>query len=1499
MKKGFLITLVLAVSLSITIVFADYVDADARLYVLNGTNVTIRGHIRADNSSGLNVTNVTGFLGSSNFSVFTNTSRNWTIGYFEFNLTTSNTTGRYNVTANATLSNGTVVTENIEIRVGNLGNATFNFTNRRPPFTNGSYFELNVSFSGTTSAPPKLEIFSPNGANSSGWTINNITSRLNTNSIIYNITVPVTADGRYVLMFDEGAGSVTFLVKSTVVAVAGAQDSSNSSATSYGSGEHIMVIGKVRDENNAITNANVTAFITMPNGTVTSLGLVHNRTGTDGTYAAEFNATDLIGDYKIEIVADASGKIIRSTTTTTVQALEGRLDIVKEFFFDFGSSSAFQRSGNVEFNVLVYNLTNDILLNGSTTTNLGADVNCTAIRATELKSMLNGSLLTLPTLTKTTNLFAGQTVCKLRFTAPDADGIYSFTVNASVGANQTNNMTVLITGYFAVQSYILKPNPVSSFGSGHEFMSFLMPGDNATFEMAARSLSSNGAAVPGVNITSFNVTKILPMDFTGSGQTEITNFTGLTGAFTAGTATSNPKVVIKIPENRTGPFQIEFQANVNGSVIRGTSFYFARYVEGFAFPGSFGGGFGTGGGEGEHGTGGEGGGGPGGGGAGFGGDSGGSFKCSGQQNFSAKAFDVRTRQAAKNVVFNSIQEARDELTGRSVKSQLSIASSSTTDSSGFGNITISFSGSFSGFYFMLINITTADGKSDSLPAGFECRQLSFFPQITAIGSTGGGGFFVAPAAGLNITVSGIRNLNNGKSVQNGTVRIAKLESFDPAKGHKGLAGPATQFALLNGSAAFTLFPSNFSGLGGKWSNGFNNMRIQVCDNSTATATCDTSFGGFMVVAFDAFLDFSASPPSSVSANTSVVFRIMARTNVTNFTAQIGLPWEGSLQDVTVNSSTKISDGWNSPNDNTNFSGFERWDVNLSLPASLRKGFNMVTIKVNNYLSESTDVMTFVSASKLALSVPDTEGIFMTNISVAGNASNATQVTAFVLQYRVNLTNLSSMYNVNSKSGSVCARINFTTSRFGMFTQSVTYSSLANTSVFLLDNSTPGTYDTLVVSINNGSQIAVARSGNRSLASAGLGGLYFIEAKDCGFASIVNTTLNGTGFGSGFGGQHAVGAVATIPIIVKQSGKGKGSVFVDVSQLLVQQDFGGGRGGFGFVEILPASNFTRTGGTTDANGIAFLNLRVNRSGSYSILWNLSDAGDTDTADFSQGIPIEIKTFVTSGGTVTGNHPLPYRIVNLTRTNETGLNNATILGTDFFLGTWNEATLGTFIDDFTTHNHTIALRNVTHIAPGLTYTFIPDFSEVVIDNDALLCTNCTGAEGDSFSPVRFNWTDRSQPISSDTLSVDGNRTVNANITQVLFANPNTFFSTFLSNPGSSTRVNANITVRACAQTFSKPQTPLIGVNITNITTQSFSFSGPPTAERLDMFEPFTGANVTSVLTGPSGCATFNVTRSGGWKSGSPNEIKAKITSGSNTEELFVGSVFVACPSAGLCF
>jgi hypothetical protein len=255
---------------------------------------------------------------------------------------------------------------------------------------------------------------------------------------------------------------------------------------------------------------------------------------------------------------------------------------------------------------------------------------------------------------------------------------------------------------------------------------------------------------------------------------------------------------------------------------------------------------------------------------------------------------------------------------------------------------------------------------------------------------------------------------------------------------------------------------------------------------------------------------------------------------------------------------------------------------------------------------------------------------------------------------------------------------------------------------------------------------------------------------------------------------------------------------------------------------------------------------------------------------------------------------------------------------FVGIWNESTHGELFGTGTSLVY-VALRNVsmttTSLNPGNPNPpYVPitngennNYTELVIDDDYDLNVTCSGAGGSCEAQfgdpnddraIALNWTERfGAPlfIGSD-FAVDGNNTVDADTIQIVLQNPNVNgFYTSVSNPDNvTTRVDANVTVRVCAKTFSRPQAPIIGASIA-LTTERFQSGGSPVTENLVMYNPFTGVNVSSIFTGPSGCASFNVSRldsdgGRGWTVTQPNNIRGTVTSGSDSVGIFVGGVNV---------
>lgn len=1500
-SRAILVVGVILSLLILPVAYADFIDTSAsRVITANGT-VNITGYVRYTNLTG-----IPAYLMNATVNGTTNLTNTSSSGGASLLLGAPPIPGDYNISIT---TNGSL-TRSIPIHVTNFTSANMTFHGIQPPFVNGSTFTINVTTTGNGTALPSIQVFKSFGQYLS-WNITNLTAVNYTNGIFqYNITIPGEADGDYIISFEKGLAKKVFNVRSTLLVIADMLDTENATTTNIAQDTNATIRARVRDSSGPITTANVTAYVTLPNGTVVNITLTHSST-TNGTYTGTLSDTYTSTDGRYDVRIDAeTTRNISSSTFTDVAQLESKLDTDKDFFFEFGGDSAFAAGGQIAFNVLVYNLSNNIIFDGSATNGVDKTI-CTNTTSTihpiELRNTRTGLTYTFDTtnLTVSTGNFFGQTVCKINFTAPSENGIYTLKVNSTTNVSGTFVNSTAV-GSFSVQKYILKVSPVSTLGGGFEFLHSLKPGDNATFEIGARDLNNSGNAVSGVNITNITARRIISLNFFRR-EADITNITNVSS--TAGTTSTNPKEKILLPVNRTGPFQIEYSALINHSTgqdeITGKAFYFAKYVEGFAYPGdvSFGG-------PAE------------GGGGGFEAQEAANsfFQCSGAQSFTAMVKDVKTRQAARNVIFNSIEAAREEETGKDVSAFVKLLNSTLSDSNGQANLTVNFSSSttYSGFYFFMLNITTDDGNNDILPGGFECRNLEFFANVRPVGSTGG--FNAAPDAILNVSINSIKNIaQGGNTARSGNVTVTKLESFDPKRGPAFYTPTSTVVAnLTNGTVNFTVNASAF-GLT-TWPSGFNMLRITVVDNATGGVnTSGTGDGFFHVVAFDVYTDFSFNtyfPSQSVTINVS------ARTNVTHnhtnvngtysfgtadggFMAEIGRPWEGSLVNVTSINATLISDNWNSSENKDCWDCFEKWAVTMQIPSGVRKGFNMIIVTVKSNITNLTANVEIPSqVNKYTVTVPDEEGFFMQNFSVLA-VSQAHNDSIYDV-WKVNLTDVYADYGVRSLGGGVCIAENFTTQRFGMNSINVNYSNsnapAGNyTAAVVLDNGTAGVFDTLIINTSSGT--AVVNITNRSLAPAGMPGLFLRDIMDCGFVSVLNATVSSSGFGSGFGGQHQIRTDFYVPFIVKQASTAVSGATVNITQIIKQEDAGGsgGRGGFGFSDFVTRYNVTV--GTTDSSGVAFVRLNVNDSGPMNMIWKLTNGADTDTAEFFNGVPFEVKSFKTWGGIANNS----FRIVNLTYS-ATETRNATVSGSPIYYGTYDESASGELVNSSSAATvYHIALRNVSQSFPGAPMTpisnAINNFTELIIDDDGDFTLSATDT---GQSPVARNWTQQfgqSDFGSTITRTVDGNMTGGTlgaadSSVAIIFGDSNPGFDKFLPNNGSSTKVQANISVRVCGFTYDQPEMPIIGGSVL-LTTENFTNFGPPQTINLTMYDPYNGTATDTILTGPSGCASFNVTRPGGWVSGFGNNIQGTITSGSDTENVYVGNVFVSCPASGSCF
>jgi len=732
--------------------------------------------------------------------------------------------------------------------------------------------------------------------------------------------------------------------------------------------------------------------------------------------------------------------------------------------------------------------------------------------------------------------------------------------------------------------------------------------------------------------------------------------------------------------------------------------------------------------------------------------------------------------------------------------------------------------------------------------------------------------------------------------------------------------------------SFVLGAGNFSGLT-TWPNGFNDLEIQVTDNLTGgVLTTDSRGAFFRTVAFDVFagFDFGTYTPGQV-----VTKEVYVRTNLTHnstnasytnttdagFTGKMGRPWEGSLVDLTVNG-TLISDGWSS---NADF-GTERWNVSFTIPTSMRKGFNMIMITAkSNITNETATVEMPGQVNKYTVQVPDEEFFQMQNYGV--QAVTPAHNQSIYTTYGINLSNMSQQWGVSSKSGGVCIAVNISVQRFGMGgSQTLAYSTRtasANVSAVVLDNGTAGIYDTLI--INNSGNITVANANNRRFSNltsnSNLTVLYLRNVMDCGFVSLLNSAANSTGFGSGFGGQHQASATSRIfiPFKVMQGTSVITGANMTAFQIIMQDTNGGsdGRGGFGFTGFLESTRYNFTNGTTDSNGIAFLEVRnISTSGSMNLIWKLDTGTDTDVAEFFNGVQFEVKSFKAWINLLEA----PFRVVNLTNIttgagppggNISAWANSTVTNAGFnvFNGTWDETAQGQLaLDSNDTKVFYFVLRNVSAGSPGSFPTAPGDattlYTDLIVDDDIDLNAGESPSNG-NFTETSSNWTNNINFNGfSSFLKVMGNNTVSTSLMQIIIAQENRTDFKSLTPSGNSTRIDANVTIEICAYTYDRPERPVIGADIT-MTTEKFSPNGPPSNINLTIWNPFTNVNVTSVKTGPSGCAVFNVSHptwsgnAAGWTAGQPNNLKAVVNNSGTTETAYGPPIMVMCPPGVRCY
>jgi len=1419
-------------------------------------------------------------------------------GYNNTNTTNGTEPLVLNLTINASLNGQQYITVSdnssdpqtklLPFFVTNVANVTFTFTKTLPPFSAGSSFVINLTLNHTNGSlyvntsveNVSVEIFAANGNETTGWTISNLSASTDgTGTIRYNITIPSTADGQYVLLVDKGAGYLVFLVSSGYTMAVSTQDSNGETKVLFAPGEAASVLAKIRDSsNNPVTGATATAYITLPNTTIVTLSLSQpNTTAFPGFYNASYTTpTTFAGLFSVRVKVTVGTQNLEGFAQFFTKVFVASFQEETDFFDDWGGFRAIVPGGTVAFDLVATNLTDGSIIEGWHGANSNTSVNCTQLgNITIFWAQNNTNYTTTTDSTYTNSTYQSVPVCRVSFTAPSLSGQWLARVNVTIGNSSDN-----ATGLFLTQNYFLKVKPTQTFG-GDEFFQIFSPGSNVTFEISSYDLSGD-TTVNGSNITQLAVQRVRALAF-GNGGTDEENVSYWVSYW--GTTGGSPELIVTLPVNTTGPILVEVSANITvngetGEVILGNSMVLAKYIDGFIEPTQdFGGG------DGPQGP-------P-------------ASTCSGVEAFAGTVRDIKTNQNAQGVILNGVKELRDEFTGQDLTGCVTV-SSATSNNTGSGqnfgfNVTFADNAScaFSGFYFMILNVTY-QGNVDFLPSGFVCKQMA--SQVT-ISVNGQQAWQVAPDDNLSVNVSNIKVLETGETVMDGSFKVLRLMNFDPNTGPKFIQvadGVDTNTTISSGSGVYNLTPGNFS-IGGvnltKWPSGFVELHIQICN--TTGDVCDAEFNGFEVVAFNAYIPMDG-PPGQYYPGQNATLTVMAATNVApigNVTVKVGRPWEGQVQTATVNypNTTNNSDGWNQTGD----TGFENWTVNFTIPAGLPKGFQVAMIIVNSSYHNDTVTLYYpLQVTKYQVLIPSQEDVEVWRDELSWLNSTGVDNTGY---FNISWLNSSdSGLMVQSKQDNYCVKSWLNSTRWGSGGQTeIAYNN--SWSLLMVDNWTSGVYDTIVVnaSLANGTWGLFNYTNASSRTIAGNNTLQLWDPKDCGYFRMLSTVAP-LSSGNNWGGSQQVGQSFLIPYIVSQASIPITGATIGVSAIILQTDMGGSQGGQGFEQQLTEGvNYTvNQQGSTDVNGFAWLNVTINSSGPMMLFWNLTVGNDTDQASFESGTFVEVRNFDAYGNQIFW---MPSHTAEMINASNGSVSCGA--GTECLLVNYSGATLNISFQNNNATHWFAGMINETSVTDFLndsnlsTFFFIwnPTSNQFIIDDDFNMVQG-TDTDNYSVTYATLNQTITIQNLTSIQIKagrfadVDGTPT---NSTNFAFyqSSPRPSDSGVLNfQPANST---APLFGEVCAQDFGNPASPIANANV-SVFMQQWTMNGATTTN-LTIVDPLNGTQLSgesTLKTSIAGCIGVSVLAPGsGWPSGQgqgPAEVRARIYNGTNTETTWVTMV-----------
>ncbi len=1205
-------------------------------------NITLGGSL-------INASNVSQPLASYNLTVRYNSTHNNSInvtGSFQFNLTAPCTTqGR---SGNFSLDNLTVYTNSsdnhskgLRFFVSNATNVSVIILGQKPPFARGTNNTVNITyFNGSNALSgniPFLRVYNSLGQlETAGVQLYNLSASTNAQGIIqYNISVASSAAGGYSLVVDYGLANFFFQTQAAYALTFMTQTISGESRVSFAPRSTVNLIAKSRYSNGSAYDLAagdyITAFVTLPNRTIYEMNLTAIDSATNpGANNKTFSLTELPGGYKIRIIGILAGSSFETFGQFEIRGGLARLQAGSDFFQRMGDKGVILPGQSVRFNVLMYNNSDDGLMDG---------VNCNNSNGFAgfdgFTNLANGQNATYAgsAIGSFVN-FGGQTICAITVNVPNAVGTYR--VNATYVDPANDSLRIGAEGIVEVRNYGLFMYPCPGALTDYAacgFAPIFQRNSNVTFEFRIDNFTG-GATLARSNI--LNVTGITMRKFSfGVGSSsEVTNWVENVSYFITypRTDTNALRIVLDLPDDATGPRELQLVVNTSVGVLRSSGFFMVKSssIEAHGGPSNGQGGFNP------------------------------QISCNGTFPFFLEAFDLNTQQAAQGVIIQGVRGVRHVISGKVLDSTfITGVTTNSTDSSGQATYNVTFNTSktfLPGPYDMLVNVSF-QGVEDEGFSGFMCGSGSYDKMFKPEGFDGqgpqgggpaggqnfqggirGGISGMPPQVGPNTTVAIVFNglgfggqgsqqgsgMNDfGGNQMNGTLRITAIRFFNQFAGSERTI-TATQTLLFNVSNSMSninVSPAYFN-LDG-WPLGFMMLQVNLTNGTTpgvgTTPSVTGQLPGFQVAPFRIFVNTSGVPnPLTVGMNLSIIVNVTnnVSTSGNNFTLRAQSMSSNNQVGVAFLSGQLMIDSWNRSED----SGAEQWNVTFTVPR-MDPGQVRFIVTVNN--SQSVTAEVDLPARIAGLEVRPLQGLIM---SMTGNncqvfddsGENGTMQNCFPegfgTQYlpseanigsRLNFSLFNVTYNVSSKSGQVCYKSALNWSTFTPQGQVVL--SLSNTTyVAVIDNNTPGTYDTLVFNNTDGN-VTVMPLTNVSAASrrfnrfnASFSDIYAVMTEGCGVIKLANGSENPADMFSMIPmGRNPANVKFYFVYRVFNGGVPVSNAYVDmlgVGNMTLD--------GSNLVNMLPTSMYRTRGSTSNAQGVAFVEVNVTSAGERQLFWSVN-------------------------------------------------------------------------------------------------------------------------------------------------------------------------------------------------------------------------------------------------------------------------------------------------------